>query len=186
MTQTTEASEPTTSLDPRFSDDGATATPWHDGRRILEQAQTYWLSTVRADGRPHVTTVAAVWAEGALHVATGDGEQKRRNLATNPCCVLTTGCNGFEGMDVVVEAEAVEVVEAGQLERVADAFVAKYGEIFRFLVDGSHFRLPESPEGIVRCYRIVARQAFGFAKSHPFSQTRWRFEAAPWKAVPAP
>ena len=58
----------------------------------------------------------------------------------------------------------------------AVAFIVKYGEIFRFLVDGSHFRLPEDPEAVVRCYRLVARKAFGFAKSDPFSQTRWRFD----------
>jgi pyridoxine/pyridoxamine 5'-phosphate oxidase len=34
---------------------------WADARRKLEQAKAYWLSTVREDGRPHVTTVAALW-----------------------------------------------------------------------------------------------------------------------------
>ena len=106
MPKASSPAEPTTTLDPRFSEPDAMATPWSEGRWILETAQTYWLSTVKANRRPHVTTVAAIWMDEALHVTTGDREQKRHNLATNPACVVTTGCSGFEGMDVVVEAEA--------------------------------------------------------------------------------
>src|SRR3990170_1573345 len=97
MTQMTAIREPIAELDPEFSDPTATPTAWSDARRILETAQTYWLSTVRVDGRPHVTPVAGVWVDDAVHVTTGDGEQKRRNIAGNAHCVLTTGCNGFEG-----------------------------------------------------------------------------------------
>jgi hypothetical protein len=178
MPQPTSVREPTAELDPRFSDPKATARPWTEARRILDTAQTYWLSTVRSDGRPHVTTVAGVWVDEALHITTGDEEQKRHNLATNPSCVATTGCNGFEGLDVVVEADAVEVVDTDRLQRIADAYIAKYGEIFRFVVAGSHLRLPDVPESVVRCYRLEARKAFGFGKDDPFSQTRWRFDGS--------
>jgi hypothetical protein len=47
--------EPTAKLDARFSDERAEATPWADAARALEEAELYWLTTVRADGRPHVT-----------------------------------------------------------------------------------------------------------------------------------
>lgn len=178
MPQSTAARQPIAELDPRFSDPKATPTPWTEARRILETAPTYWLSTVRVDGRPHVTTVAGVWIDEALHVTTGDGEQKRHNLAANPYCVATTGCNGFDGTDVVVEAEAVEVTDPDRLKQIADAYIAKYGEFFRFEVDGSHLRLPDQPGSVVLCYRLRASKAFGFGKDDPFSQTRWRFETA--------
>ena len=41
------------------------------------------LSTVRADGRPHVTPLVAVWLDGALYFCTGEGEQKERNIRRN-------------------------------------------------------------------------------------------------------
>jgi nitroimidazol reductase NimA-like FMN-containing flavoprotein (pyridoxamine 5'-phosphate oxidase superfamily) len=167
--------EPAGEIDPRFSEPEAEATPWAEARSVLQDAMTYWFTTVRGDGRPHVTTIAAVWVEDAIYMTTGDGEQKQHNLRSNPRVALTTGCNGFSGLDVVVEAEAVEVTDGARLQAVADAFIAKYGDVFRFNVDEHHLRLPESPDGIVRCYRLAARKGFGFAKGDPFSQTRWRF-----------
>ena len=35
-----------------------------------------WLTTVRADGRPHVTPLVAVWLDDAIHFSTGPEEQK--------------------------------------------------------------------------------------------------------------
>ena len=55
--------EPVTELDVRFSDPGAKATPWAKARAALETAQLSWLTTVRADGRPHVTPLVSVWLE---------------------------------------------------------------------------------------------------------------------------
>src|SRR6202042_2324854 len=99
---------PQTSLAQRFSDPAAVATSWEATRRALETAELFWISTVRADGRPHVTPLVAVWDDGALYFSTGDAEQKALNLAVNPRVVLTTGCNGWEsGLDVMVEGEAV-------------------------------------------------------------------------------
>jgi hypothetical protein len=169
------ARDPVGEIDTRFSQPEASPTPWGEGRGELIDAMTYWLSTVRDDGRPHVTPIAAVWVDEAIYMTTGDGEQKRLNLAANPSVVLTTGCNGFSGLDIVVEATAVEVTDAARLGEVAEAFVLKYGDIFQFTVGNGHLRLPESPDSIVRCYRLEARKAFGFAKGEPFSQTRWRF-----------
>ena len=54
---------PVTTLDLRFSDPAATATGWEETCRVLEAAELFWLTTVRADGRPHVTPVVAAWAE---------------------------------------------------------------------------------------------------------------------------
>ena len=46
------------------------ATPWEETRRVLEAAEVFWLATVRADGRPHVTPVAAAWLDGILRFQT--------------------------------------------------------------------------------------------------------------------
>src|ERR1035438_6167380 len=62
---------PATTLDHRYSAPGAVATGWDETRIVLETAELFWISTVRADGRPHVTPLVAVWADGALHFSTG-------------------------------------------------------------------------------------------------------------------
>jgi hypothetical protein len=55
-----------THLDRRFSNPDAEATSWADTLRALEQAELFWVTTVRADGRPHTTPLVAVWLDGAL------------------------------------------------------------------------------------------------------------------------
>ncbi|HLK02780.1 MAG TPA: pyridoxamine 5'-phosphate oxidase family protein, partial [Streptosporangiaceae bacterium] len=69
-------SEPVTEIDTRFSAPAASAVSWDETRRVLEEAELFWICTVRADGRPHVTPLVAVWLDGALCFATGPGEQK--------------------------------------------------------------------------------------------------------------
>jgi nitroimidazol reductase NimA-like FMN-containing flavoprotein (pyridoxamine 5'-phosphate oxidase superfamily) len=86
-------SEPITTLDPRYSVPDSIATDWETTRRALETAQVFWLSTMRADGRPHVTPVVAVWLDGAIHILTGEARQKARNLRASPHVALTTRCN---------------------------------------------------------------------------------------------
>ncbi len=67
--------QPTTEPDTRFSDEAAVATGWEETRRALEEAELFWISTVRADGRPHVTPLVAVWLDDAIYFATGPDEQ---------------------------------------------------------------------------------------------------------------
>ena len=92
--------DPTPELEPHFSSDGATPKPWAEAREHLMTAKVYWLSTVRPDGRPHVTPIASVWLDDTLHFSTGQTERKAKNLALNPHCAITTGCNVLEGLDL--------------------------------------------------------------------------------------
>ena len=39
--------------------------------------------------------------DDALYFTTGRTERKAKNLAQNPHCVVTTGCNVLDGLDVV-------------------------------------------------------------------------------------
>ena len=113
--------QPVTELDTRFSDQDAVASDWEETRRALEDADLFWISTVRTDGRPHVTPLVAVWLDDAIYFATGPDEQKAVNLRTNRNVILTTGCNEWErGLDVVVEGEAVQVMDESVLERLAE------------------------------------------------------------------
>src|SRR3954470_14808706 len=114
--------QPTTELDARFSSESATPIPWAEAQEQLAQAQVFWLSTGRPDGRPHVTTLLSVWLDGALYFTPGPEERKARNLANNAHCILTTGCNIMDGLDVVVEGEAVRVSDEAKLQRLAGLY----------------------------------------------------------------
>jgi pyridoxamine 5'-phosphate oxidase-like protein len=167
--------QPTVELDARYSDDGATATGWADATRHLETAELYWLSTVRPDGRPHVTPLLSVWLDGALYFCTGPDERKAKNLAQNPHCILITGCNTLhEGLDLVVEGDAVKVSDDAKLRGIAGVYESKYGRDWHFDVrDGAFVHGP----GVAIVYEVVPATAYGFGKGE-YSHTRWRFERA--------
>lgn len=166
---------PHTSLDPRYSSPGAEPVPWAAAERLLTGAELFWLSTVRPDGRPHVTPLLGVWQDGALHFTTGEHERKALNLAGNPQVVLTTGTNTWaEGFDVAVEGAAVRITEAGRLTALAKAWEEKYGPAWHFDVraDGAF----QGQQGASLVFEVAPHTVFGFGKGDEFTQTRWRFE----------
>ena len=165
--------QPETKLDRRFSDPDAVATGWNETRRVLEEAQLFWISTVRADGRPHVTPLVAVWLEEALHFTTGPTEQKAVNLRTNSKVILITGCNTWDrGLDVVLEGEAVRVTDYDMLERLAAAWATKWDGSWRYEVHDGAFRLEGGGTALV--FSVKPTKVFAFAKG-AFGQTRHRF-----------
>lgn len=174
--------DPIAELDARFSSTDATARPWSDVEQVIEQAEIFWLSTVRTDGRPHVTPLPAIWLGGALHFCTGPAEQKARNLASNPRCILTTGTSEFHsGLDVVVEGEAVAVTDDSHLRDLAAQWKRKLDWTFD-VVDGA-FREPQSEtagqefdaKGVANVFAVAPTKVLAFGKGEPFSQTRYRF-----------
>src|ERR671911_878674 len=119
------APAPTTAFDPRFSDPAAGPTPWPEVAAALERAELYWLTTVRADGRPHVTPLIGLAENGVVHFCTGLREQKARNLEAHPQVALTTGSNTWaRGLDVVVEGTVHRLTDREELQRLADAYEA--------------------------------------------------------------
>ena len=164
--------EPAARLDSRFSDPAAQPTPWAEAARVLAAAELYWLTTVRADGRPHVTPLVGVVHDGAPHFCTGLGEQKARNLDHSGAVALTTGTNTWaEGLDVVVEGTVVRITDPGALQRLADAYEAKYGDAWHFDVADGGF---DAGEGLAAVFRIEPAKAIAFAK-RPHGQTSYRF-----------
>ncbi|EME23590.1 pyridoxamine 5'-phosphate oxidase family protein [Rhodococcus triatomae] len=164
----------TGTLDRRYSDDSATPTPWAEVMAILDASQVYWVTTVRPDGRPHVTPLIAVRLDDRLYFSTGPEERKAVNLESNGACVLTTGTNSIErGTDVVVEGTADVVSHRALLERVADAYRDKYGQEWSFDVrDGRFVHTAAGGEALV--FGITVDTVFAFVKGDAFSQTRWR------------
>ena len=167
---------PATRLDQRYSDPAATAASWAVTVRVLENAELFWISTVRADGRPHVTPVVAAWWEGAIWFSTGQGEQKLLNLRANPHVVMTTGCAQWDrGLDVVVEGDAVQVTDDAALERAAAAFRPKWDGRWQWAARDGAFRDAESGQGEALVFAVQPVRVFAHDKGDPFGATTHRF-----------
>jgi nitroimidazol reductase NimA-like FMN-containing flavoprotein (pyridoxamine 5'-phosphate oxidase superfamily) len=167
--------EPITRLRTQFSDPDAVAGEWDETCRVLESAELFWISTVRADGRPHVTPLVAVWLDDAIHFCTGPDEQKAVNLRGNPNVVLTTGCNLWDkGLDVMVEGTAVRVTDDAQLERLARAWTTKWDGRWRYPVRDGAFMHGDEP---VLVFSVTPSKVLAFGKG-VFSHTSHSFHAA--------
>jgi general stress protein 26 len=164
--------EPLTTLDRRFSEPDARAIDWAVTRRTLEDAELFWVATVKSDGRPHITPLVAVWLDGTIYFATGHDEQKAVNLRGNPHVILMTGCNRWDdGIDVVVEGEAARVTDDETLERLAEAWRAKWDGRWRYEVRDGCF---QHGAGAALVFGVEPEKIFAFGKG-TFSQTRHRF-----------
>ncbi len=166
---------PTTDIDPRYGVPDADPTPWETAEQHLARAEVYWLSTVRPDGRPHVTPLISVWRDGGAHICAHPHERKSRNLAANPDVVLTTGAPALHGgLDITVEGRVARVTDPDALKALAVAWEEKYGAEWHFDVIEGGF---EGGGGLAHVHRIEPRTVFAFGKD-PYSQTRYRFRGA--------
>ncbi len=165
--------EPIVELCEEYSGPGGAAPAWADVVEVLTTSEMFWLSTVRGNGRPHVTPLPAIWLDGALHVCTGSAEQKAKNLTFEPRCILTTGTSDLRsGLDVVVEGEARRVTDRGTLEHLAALWKSKLDWDFEIGDEG--FRDADGRSGLV--FGVSPTKVLAFAKE-PYSQTRYRFAA---------
>lgn len=164
----------TTELDPRFSDAGAIPTTWEQTLETIESAGIFWITTVRTDGRPHVSPLVAVWLDDALHFCTGPGEQKALNLRENQHVALTTGDSRWDsGLDVVVEGDAVRVTDQAKLIRLAQAWAGKWDGQWVFEArDGAFY--DKVGNGIALVFAVKPTKILSFGKGS-FSHTRHRF-----------
>jgi hypothetical protein len=171
--------EPVTKVDERFGQAGAGPTPWADTLAVIEAADIFWVTTVRADGRPHVTPLVAVWSDDALFFSTGADEQKAVNLQHNRHVILSTGCNDWDhGLDVIVEGDAVRETSHDVLLRAAEAWTHKWdGDSWNYAVgtDCFHHRDGDSVlEEEIYVFRVTPEKVLAFARGK-FSHTSHRF-----------
>jgi general stress protein 26 len=165
--------EPATSLDTRFSEPGTAATPWEATLRALKAAELSWITTVRRDGRPHVSPLVTAWFDEALWFTTGATEQKAVNLRTSRHVVVTTGCNTWDhGLDVVVEGEATREADDDTLARLAEAWSAKWDGRWQFEARDGAFHHPGGGEALV--FRVTPRKVLAFGKG-TFTHTSYQF-----------
>jgi len=163
--------EPSAHLVEEFSDPDATALPWSRVVGVLESSEMFWLSTVRRDGRPHVAPLPAMWLDRKLHFCTGAHEQKAKNIAANPHCVLTTGTSAFRsGLDVVVEGTVERVTDNEILARLAQLWRYKIDWVFE--VGDGVFLDTEGAGHAALVFAVTPSKILAFTKA-PYSQTRY-------------
>ena len=157
---------------------GHAELPWSRARDILAADSptadlTFFVATVRPDGRPHSAGVGAVWVADALYFISGPGTLKSRNLAGNPACSVSVR---LRGLDLVLEGEAHRVTDPSTLERVADVY--RTGG-WPASVEGDAFTAPYSAPSAGpapwHLYRLTPRTAVGVASAEPYGATRWDF-----------
>lgn len=164
-------------LDARFSQPDAKATGWDETLRALQQAQLFWVTTVRSDGRPHITPLVAVWSDDALYFSTGLGEQKELNLRGNRRVILMTGSADWDkGLDIVVEGEARRVEDRDELERARAAWTTKWDGRWDYVVTATGFEHGDDPEhNEVLVFAVRPERVLAFGKGG-FSHTSHRFD----------
>ena len=165
----------TTNLDTIY---GSETMPWSRPRDLLaagafRAAGSFFLGTVRPDGRPHAAAIGAGWYDGDLYFQCGPMTRKARNVAANPACTISAS---LPGIDLVVEGEARRIVDAPTLEALA----AVYREGgWPVEVDGDAFTAPYSAPSAGpppwHLFRVTAHTVFGVATAEPYGATRWRF-----------
>jgi PPOX class probable F420-dependent enzyme len=136
--------------------------PWSWFEERLTGSHSYWLATVRPDGRPHIMPVWAVWDGALLWFSSSLDSRKIRNLQARPHCSLTTE-NPAE--PVVVEGEASIETDLTAIRRYLDAMNAKYQTSYE----------PEFLDPAVNAtVRVRPRQAIGLRQEDfTGSPTRW-------------
>jgi hypothetical protein len=62
---------------------GSAALPWSRPRDLLAASATshttFYLGTVRSDGRPHAAGIGALWHDGDLYIVSGPETRKARS-----------------------------------------------------------------------------------------------------------
>jgi Pyridoxamine 5'-phosphate oxidase len=163
-----------TRFDDRYSKPDARPVPWDQANDALARAELYWLTTIRADGRPHVCPLVGLWFDDRGWFVTGAEEQKALNLATHQEVAMTTGNNTWAaGLDVVVEGAATRTTEPAELQRAAEEFQAKYGDAWPFEVVGDDLDVPDG-NASGGLFVVTPTKVLAFGKD-PHSQTAYHF-----------
>jgi len=136
---------------------------------------TCWLTTINADGGPHVTAVGALWADGSFWFQTGEGTRKGRNIARDPRCALSVSTHDF---DLVVEGRASKITDGETVAAMATRWAAlgwpaRVDESGQALT--AEYSAPSAGPPPWSVYRLDADQATAVATIAPGGATRWRF-----------
>ena len=91
----------------------------------LHRSKVLWLSSVGADGRPHIAPAWFVWDGEHIVLFSKPRARKIRNLRRRPHAMVALGSAGPHFDVELIEADA-ELPTASAAEMMPDAFATKY------------------------------------------------------------
>ena len=155
---------------------GSEPIPWSRALKQLEgvaSPKSYWLATVRPDGRPHVAGVGVLWVDGKFYFVSGARTRKSRNIAANANCVISVSLGD---LDLAVEGTAIRVTDMPTLTRIAARYAAQ-GWPASATDDAitAEYSAPSAGPAPWDLYVVTPSTAFGVATAEPHGATRWRF-----------
>jgi hypothetical protein len=151
-------------------------TPWAEAVAALAAADTYWLSTVRPDGRPHVVPILGVVTGGVFHFAAWPGSVAGHNLAADARCVVAVNAGGI---DLAVEGRAAPVRDEPTLQAAAERYLEQYDWPVEIRDGAFHAEgAPTAGPGPFDVYALTPSTAFGYGSTagEDYNPTRWRFD----------
>jgi predicted pyridoxine 5'-phosphate oxidase superfamily flavin-nucleotide-binding protein len=157
--------EPTAELLPLPPDYGASKRPlaWDEIRARLEEAPNYWLTTVRADGRPHVVPLDGIWLDSSWYFGGSPSTVHMRNAARGCAGVLHIG----EGLQPIIVEGPVSALsfERDTAERLAAVNNVKY----------SHYGMTATAETYRKGYCVLRAERVMAWNTFPEDATRFVF-----------
>ena len=137
---------------------------------------TTWLTTVNADGSPHVTALGAVWLDGTFWFETGRTSRKGRNVEREPRCAIALSLREF---DLVVEGRALLVTDPTVVARLAEHWAENEGWPCKVDESGTALTAPFSAQSAGpppwHVYRLDITSAQSVQTVEPYGATRWHF-----------
>ena len=134
---------------------------WSHVNERMTQARHYWICTVSADDRPHVTPVDGLWLDNMLYFGGSPKTRRNRNLIKNPA--VSVHLDSSEDVVILNGNSHFETPEHELAVRLSQASRKKYG-------------YSPSPKDYEHSGVHIFRPLTVFAwKQFPKDVTRWQF-----------
>lgn len=135
--------------------------PWSHVTERMTQALHYWICTVDADNRPHVTPVDGLWLDDRLYFGGSPQTRRNRDLATNPA--VSVHLDSSDDVVILHGDAHLQVPDHALATQLSKLSAEKYG-------------YGASPEDYEKMGAHVFRPRVVFAwKQFPKDVTRWQF-----------
>ncbi|MCA9834702.1 MAG: pyridoxamine 5'-phosphate oxidase family protein [Thermomicrobiales bacterium] len=163
-----------TRIDSRYSGPLSVPTPWDDLLPLLTATEIYTLTTILPDGMPHTVPLTGAFDDLGFLFGTGPNEQKVVNITNDPRGSVQIGSALFaEGVDIVLRGRIERVTDRITLAWLAETFVTKYGEGWRFGVGSdSLLNADDLPCWV---FRLVPEVGHAFVHGERGAQTPYEF-----------
>jgi pyridoxamine 5'-phosphate oxidase-like protein len=138
-------------------------------------AHRFWLTTVSADGDPHVVPVFVAWVDSVCYVASKSTARKTRDMEATGRCAIACDTGPAH---VIVEATARRMTGDPGMHDASAAFAAVYGWPTTVVGDeiDAPFAAPTSGGPPLQVWELTPTKAFAFpADGESDAPTRWRF-----------